>query len=610
MKNIDFSLFFKVNLIVTILFALFFMLHNDSYSFLSFILTILGVISSVAILYMLLYIILIPFFWLKNGLIYFSALVFIIVDIALVVDFFIFQLYKFHINGMVINIITSPDAMDSMQIGIYPILVFSLFILVFIAIEFYLISKIVQKDFSSKETLNKKINKKIFLPIVLLILSEKITYGFASLLNNNEIMSKFTVIPFYHPLTFNRIAAKYFGFKPDVDVTNVVSTGKLIYPRNELHIADNPNAINIFIIASDAVRNSILNDEVSPNIEKFKQDSLVFENHFSGGNATRFGIFSLMYGVNGTYWFDFLNNSKGSVLFDILKKLDYQIDIVSSTNTNWPEFRKTCYVNILKNIKDDFVGVPWEKDKQSSEYFMKKVDSYTMDKPIFSFVFFDSPHGYSYPQEFNKFNAQGENINYLNATKGSDEIKGALSRYKNSVAYNDKLFGDIIEKIKEKGLYENSLIIFTSDHGQEFYEYGNFGHNSAFSKAQTNSPLIVKLPKSLKSKLQNIDTKQFTSHIDVVPTILNMIGLKNPIEDYSNGYDIFDKNQTRKYVFVANWNNNAVIARDYTYVFSNTPDKMFKNEIRDTKDYRKVENQKIDSEILLDIINQNKRFMK
>lgn len=609
MKNIDFSLFFKFNFVVTSLLALMFLQYNDDYNVLTFLLTFLAIISSITILYLLVYILFLPLLWLKRITVYLSALVFLLLNIGLIVDFFVFKLYKFHINAMVLNIITSPEAMDSMQIGIYPIVAFVMSIMIFIGIEFFLIYKLFQKQEYQKEILNKKINKFVLFPLIFIIFSEKITYGFASLLNNNDIMTKFMVVPLYLPVTFNRLAAKYFDYKPDVDTTTMIQTGKLVYPVNEIKLVTTPNKINIFIIVSDAVRNSVINQEITPNLEEFKKDSMVFENHHSGGIATRFGIFSLLYGVNGTYWFDFLRNSKGSVLFDVLKQLNYQTEIISSTDTNWPEFRKTCYVNVLESIKDDFAGVPWEKDKQSSEYLIKKIDNYDMKKPIFSFVFFDAPHGYSYPSNFNKFNAIGDNINYVNATKGSEEIKKAFARYKNAVAYDDKLFGDIVGKLKEKGLYENSLIIFTSDHGQEFYEYGNFGHNSAFSKAQVNSPFIIKLPKNLKSTMQ-IDTKQLTSHTDIVPTILNMIGIQNEAKDYSNGQNIFDKNYKRKYVFVANWNDSAVIANDYTYIFSNTPNKMFKNEVRNTKDFIKVSGQKVDSKLLLDIMTENKRFIK
>jgi len=611
LKNINFSLFFKANLFLTICLFLIFMINNSEYSLVSFSLVVLASISSAIILYLLIYIISFFLSYNNNVILYILAILFFSINLSLVVDFFIYKIYSFHINAMVLNIMMSPDAMDSIQIGILPIVLFISLFVFFILIEYFLIKNILKSNNQSKIELNKSINKKIILPFILIVFIEKISYGYNVLFNNNEIVSKFNVIPLYQPLTFNRFAYKYFGIKPEAKVENTIKTNiKIKYPKNSINIIENPNKINIFIIASDALRYSIINNETTPNIIKFQKDSISLTNHYSGGNATRFGIYSLMYGINSTYWFSFLNASKGSVFFDVLKKLNYDISIISSTNTSWPEFRKTAYINVLDSIKDDFDGKPWKKDLQSSSYLINKIDKYNNTKPKFAFLFMDSPHGYSYPKEFNKFHAKNEEINYLAVNKKSKNIKSIYAKYKNAVYYNDKLFGDIISKLKEKNLYDNSLIIFTSDHGQEFYEYGNFGHNSAFSEAQTHIPMIIKLPNSLKNKLKIKDKNMMTSHIDIVPTLLNIIGISNNTKDYSNGFNIFDKDFKREYVFCANWNNNAIITKDKTYIFSNLPNKMFKTQIRDTKTYKILKNKKVNTKLVIDVINNNKLFLK
>lgn len=179
-----------------------------------------------------------------------------------------------------------------------------------------------------------------FIVLFSFVLIEKGSYATASLLSKNEILIQYQVIPLYQPLTINRLATKYFGFKPEEQISSTVSSGTLVYPLKELELVHNKDKFNIFIIASDAAGYSYINKEITPNLEEFKKDAYSFENHFSGGNSTRFGIFSLMYGLNATYWFNFLNNAQGPVLFDILQKLGYDINIISSTDTNWPEFKK------------------------------------------------------------------------------------------------------------------------------------------------------------------------------------------------------------------------------------------------------------------------------
>ncbi len=607
-RNDHFSLFFKLNFLLTAVLFIAFSVYIPDNGLLPFLLVALALVSSAAILYLLLYLMLYLFQPAGKFVLYLAALLFVIADIGLIVDFFIYRLYKFHINAMVLNIITSVDAADSMQIGVAPVVLFFLFVVALFGFELFMIRKILAAQSSRLAHYNRRINAMVTIPLVLVIMTEKISYGLASLTNKNEILSAFRVVPLYQPLTFNRLAAKVFDYKPDVRVENTIRTDAMIhYPLHPLEVKE-VKKFNIFIFASDAVRNSILSEEVSPHIEAFKKDALVFQNHYSGGNATRFGIFSLMYGLNATYWFNFLNAAKGSVLFDHLKHLDYNISIVSSTNTNWPEFRKTCYVDVVESIKDDFAGKPWQKDKAAADYFLNWIDHYEGEKPLFSFLFMDAPHGYSFPPDLNKFHADDENINYIAATKGSTEIRSAFAGYKNAVYFDDILFGKMIAKLKEKGLYDDALIIFTSDHGQEFYEYGSFGHNSAFSEAQTHTPFIMKLPKALQGTLF-ADTSAMTSHIDVVPTLLHLLGVENPPGDYSNGFDLFCNNFSRKYLFCANWNNNAIITPQYTYVFSNVPNKMFGNEVRLSKNYQKVK-EKTDAKLIVEIMNENRKFLR
>ena len=168
-----------------------------------------------------------------------------------------------------------------------------------------------------------------------------------------------------------------------------------------------------------------------------------------------------------------------------------------------------------------------------------------------------------------------------------------------------------MSKLKEKNLYDNALIIYTSDHGQEFFEQGNFGHNTSFSKGQIHVPLMIKLPKSLqKLNLGKHINGYLTSHQDIVPSLLTLLGVKNDTSKYSNGKDFLSQTFQREYIFSSNWNNNAIVSKETTAVFSNLPNKMFNNEVRDSHTYELLKNKKINSKFILDTMNENKKFLK
>ena len=506
---------------------------------------------------------------------------------------------------MVLDILLSPAAADSIQLGTAPIISGCAYIIAMLAIQLFVARKCIDLSNTTKTQWNKRYNKHVILPLIFLTLIEKLSYGALSLYNRNEITMLFNAIPLYQPLTFGRLANKYFDFKAPVVQTNTINkNGALNYPLAPITFKAEKNKPHIFVITIDSLSKFAVNKENTPNIHALANDAYVFKQHYSGGNATRFGIFSLFYGLNSSYWFPALNENKGPVLIDALKQLDYQINIVSSTNADWPEFRKTAYVNVATDVLDKFDGSPWEKDRKSTTAYLDKISN--VEKPQFSFLFLDAPHGYSYPPNHNKYHANDTNINYLTIGKDSPELAQVLARYKNAAFYNDALVGEVIRRLKRDKLYDDSIIIFTADHGQEFYEQGYFAHNSAFTTTQIQVPFIIKLPGNEHHSIDDL-----SSHNDFVPTLLTYLGVNNPSSDYSNGFDLLGNTYNRKYIYSANWNNNAVVSNGFTYVFSNLPNKMFKSQIRDNENYKHViDGKKINPAILMQIMDDNKRFSK
>ena len=607
-KILNLKLFFILNLFITTLIYLLFLTFNKNLDFITTLFDIAATISTATTLYLIIYIIFGLFFRYERVVKIVLSILFFMINFTLVSDFIIYKTWKFHINAMVINIITSPSSWDSLYIsrGSIFMIVSIVVSLIFLEIFIFKVSNKISQIRLKK--INRLFNRLIFPFLLLIIVVEKLSFGMADFYNNRKILESVSPIPLYQPLTFIRFVERHFGLKstPKDSVQNIIDTNsKVKYPLHPIVIDKDAKTPNIFIFMFDAARARDINKVITPNIEKLKKDAIVFTNHISGGDATRFGIFSFFYGLNATYWFNFLHAQKEPVLFDILKKRGYQIKIVSSTSTKWPEFRQSVYCGIKDCISDDFKGSPYQKDLQSSKTFQRWIDKCDTKKPIFSFVFLDAPHGYSYPKEFDKFkpNIGGDGVNYITIDKKNAPT--LHNSYKNALFYDDTLFAKMIERLKKRGLYKNSIIIFSSDHGEEFYEYGFLGHNSSFSLAQVNSPLILKLPNNHHKRVDKL-----TSHLDIAPTLLSMLGVKNRSEDYSCGKDIFSKDYNRSYCYIAKWNKNAILTKKYIYIYSNLPNEIFKNEIRDTKSYNIVKTKDKNEKILLKVLEENRRFIK
>ena len=103
-----------------------------------------------------------------------------------------------------------------------------------------------------------------------------------------------------------------------------------------------------------------------------------------------------------------------------------------------------------------------------------------------------------------------------------------LDRYQQEVVRADQAIGDLVASLKERDLWDNSLVVFTSDHGEEILERGGIGHVHTLFDEMVHVPLIVKLPKGEAWDGMQYDLELqkdlLVRHIDVVPTILQILG--------------------------------------------------------------------------------------
>jgi len=83
--------------------------------------------------------------------------------------------------------------------------------------------------------------------------------------------------------------------------------------------------------------------------------------------------------------------------------------------------------------------------------------------------------------------------------------------------------GELLDFLKEKGRFKNSVIIVTGDHGEQFYEHGNTSHHGIFDEL-IHVPLAISVPDM--NEPNRIDS--FASGVDIVPTILDYTGVPVP----------------------------------------------------------------------------------
>jgi arylsulfatase A-like enzyme len=123
-----------------------------------------------------------------------------------------------------------------------------------------------------------------------------------------------------------------------------------------------------------------------------------------------------------------------------------------------------------------------------------------------------------------------------------------ISQYDGGIAYMDAQIGKLIKWLKEQQVYDNTMIIVTSDHGEAFGERNHTGHANSPYQNLLHVALMVKYPDSTGAPAGTV-VETPVSLIDVAPTVLNVVG--SPVAPTMQGQDLRQANSPGNRKFFA-----------------------------------------------------------
>ncbi|MDD3925176.1 MAG: sulfatase-like hydrolase/transferase [bacterium] len=164
------------------------------------------------------------------------------------------------------------------------------------------------------------------------------------------------------------------------------------------------------------------------------------------------------------------------------------------------------------------------------------------DKPFFSFVSFPKPHApYDPPRPYDAMYSPREvpvplrqTDRYSRTPAKYEEMKthgwdlfsaetylNARAHYYGQVTFQDKQVGRLLDYLREKDMLENTIVIYTADHGDMLGDFGFFA-KSCFYRGSVNIPLIVSWPGHVR---ENCSSDALVGLQDVLPTLSSLAGL-------------------------------------------------------------------------------------
>jgi len=149
---------------------------------------------------------------------------------------------------------------------------------------------------------------------------------------------------------------------------------------------------------------------------------------------------------------------------------------------------------------------------------------------------------------------------FTNTSLDKQALKKSMAYYYASITQIDYEIGRMIKILKDKGIYDNTMIIYTSDHGEHLGYHHQILKGGYLYESIMKVPLIIKYPESHSAGTEN---NKLVSNIDVAPTILAAAGLEK--QESMSGHNLNDNSLNKEFIFAHAWLSDQAMARSKRY---------------------------------------------
>ncbi|MCJ7680876.1 MAG: sulfatase, partial [Candidatus Aminicenantes bacterium] len=305
-----------------------------------------------------------------------------------------------------------------------------------------------------------------------------------------------------------------------------------------------PDGLKVILVSLDTLRADHVGAYgyprgTTPFLDRLTEDSVLFENTYAQSPWTLPSHMSLLFSLNTASHQVYYNDQKiNSAIPSLASYLKEQGFLTHA-------FTGGGYVNSTYGFSKGFDGyedpVGGQKavlqDDEASQLFEKTSRwlRENKDKKFFLFLHTFQVHGpYRCPSPWDKVflepDAKWDELalrNFLD-NNGDDysfsdeEKRNIIALYDGEINYTDEvLIKPLIEQLKEMGIYDNTLLIITADHGEEFQDHGGWLHGGTLYNEALKVPLIMKFP---HSRFKGTRIPSVVRLIDVMPTVLDNAG--------------------------------------------------------------------------------------
>src|SRR5262245_23918004 len=448
------------------------------------------------------------------------------------VDRAVFRMYRFHVSGLALSAASMPGGLA--ELGVWPT---SLRWLGFtlagtIAIEALALGWLAARRATfPRPTRLVPGWRGLIGGAVALVVLERAGLLAAERSGRRDVVHMASLVPFYPTLA-------------DEVWPGITSSGPVygtLAPRPPPVVRFAPDAPrwNILWIVLDSWRADAMTPDLTPTVWALGRQSAVFRSHTSGGNATRYGLVSMFYGLPASAWPQLEREGRSPPLLATLRARGWDLGLFTSIAL--PDILAGVFADVPEASRIAApAGRAATKDHQTLSALEQFVAAPRAGRPFFAFVHFISTH-----------------LPYDPSCDLPGTARSDRERYERAVRCADRLIARAVAAVS----LTDTIVVVTADHGEAFGEEGRYGHNAGFTLPQLRVPLVLHVPGRAATIVERP-----TSHHALPATLLQELGAEPPAAD-GIGQSLFS-DAVSPWVFACNEDECAIHDAEGSVTFS------------------------------------------
>ncbi len=415
-------------------------------------------------------------------------------------------------------------------------------------------------------------------------------------------ITRFTqAIPLYYPRTAKRALASLGLVDPErvrrarlMRRATQEEDGELRYPLAPLQCDAATQPPNVLWIVIDGLRPDAPDATLTPALVAFREQSQVFEDHWSAGNSSRMGAFAMFYGLPSTYFQSFYVAERPPVLMDQFRRADYELFAADAAGFGSPtQMDRTVFAGVPDLRSGAGLGRV-DANRKATQEFVQWIGDRPDDKPFFAMLW------------YNHSDLDIGEAGPALAPDGRYAAKPLAAarwlRYRRGLAVIDDEVEKALAALDRTGDAGETLVLVMGDHGFEFDDLGlgYYGHASNYARYQLQTPLWMRWPGRAPRRYAHR-----SSHLDLPATLLQeLFGCRNPPADYGVGHNLFE-GRSWEWMIAGSYHSYAIVEPDRILVV--TPGGLA--EVLDSG-YRLTGDAAIDARLIGQAIDEMRRFYR